>query len=239
MPISRLRRVLGEDVLETRSPGYVLRADPEHVDAHRFEQLVHDARSAPPHVRGDLFERALGLWRGPALAEFTFDDFAQAEMRRLEELRLVALGERIDADLELGRHGDVVGELEALVEQYPLRETFRRQLMLALYRSGRQAEALEAYQAARARFVEELGIEPGSELSQLQAEILRHEAGIAAPGAVPVVSDDEGEIVKALLAGACRPRARARRRRGSRRALGEWVRGSTTDPSISRGSRST
>jgi DNA-binding SARP family transcriptional activator len=199
--VSRLRRALGESVLETRAPGYVLRVTPEQVDAHRFEQLVHDARVAPPHVRRDLLERALGLWRGPALAEFTFDDFAQAEMRRLEELRLVALGERIDADLELGRHGDVVGELEALVQRHPLRETFRRQLMLALYRSGRQAEALEAYQDARARFVEDLGIEPGPELSQLQAEILRHEAGIAAPGAAPVVSDEDGEIVKALLTG--------------------------------------
>jgi len=199
--ISRLRRELGENVLETRAPGYVLRIDPEHVDARRFEQLVHDARGAVPQVRRDTLERALGLWRGPALAEFTFEQFAQAEIRRLEELRVVALGERIDADLELGRHGDVVGELEALVQQHPLRETFRRQLMLALYRSGRQAEALEAYQGARARFVDELGIEPGTELSQLQAEILRHDAGIAAPGAAPAVSDEDGEIVKALLAG--------------------------------------
>ena len=100
-------------------------------------------------------------WRGPALAEFAFDDFAQPEIRRLDELRLAALEERIDADLELGRHGDVIGELEALVAEHPLRESFVRQLMLALYRAGRQAEALDAYQDARARFVDELGIEPG------------------------------------------------------------------------------
>ena len=105
--------------------------------------------------------QALALWRGPALAEFAFEQFAQAEIRRLEELRLVAVEERIDADLELGQHGDVVGELEALVAAHPLRESLRRQQMLALYRSGRQAEALDAYQEARARFVEELGIEPG------------------------------------------------------------------------------
>jgi hypothetical protein len=146
-------------------------------------------------------QRALALWRGPPLAEFAFDDFAQAEIRHLEELHLVALEARIDSDLELGRHGDVVGELEALVAQTPLRETFRRQLMLALYRSGRQAEALDVYQDARRRFVEELGIEPGPELKRLQTEILRHEAGLAAPDSMPAAEDEEGEIVKAVLAG--------------------------------------
>ena len=199
--LSQLRKLLGTDVLETKAPGYVLRVDADQVDAHRFEQLLRDARRAPPEERRELLERALGLWRGPALAEFAFEQFAQAEIRRLEELRLVALGERIEADLELGRHGDVVGELEALVGEHPLRETFRRQLMLALYRSGRQAEALDAYQDARARVVEELGIDPGPELKRLQGEILRHEAGIAAPDASAVASDEEGEIVKALLAG--------------------------------------
>jgi len=199
--ISRLRRELGEDVLETRAPGYVLRAEAQQVDAGRFEQLLRDARQAPPEERRNTLQRALELWRGPALAEFTFEQFAQAEIRRLEELRLVALEERIDADLELGRHRDVVGELEALVGQHPLRETFCRQLMLALYRAGRQAEALDAYQHARTRFVEELGIEPGPELKRLQAEILRHEAGIATPGTEQAPADEEGEIVKALLAG--------------------------------------
>ena len=199
--ISRLRRELGGDVLETRAPGYVLRVAPEQVDARRFELLLRDARRADPAERRDLLERALELWRGPALAEFAFEDFAQAEIRRLEELRLVAKEERIEADLELGRHSDASGELEALVQEHPLRETLRRQLMLALYRSGRQAEALDVYQDARARFVEELGIEPGPELKQLQAEILRHEAGLGAPGTARADTDDDAEILGALLAG--------------------------------------
>jgi DNA-binding SARP family transcriptional activator len=199
--VSRLRKELGPEVLETRAPGYVLRAGAEQIDARRFETQLHDARGAAAEKRRELLVRALALWRGPALAEFTFEQFAQAEIRRLEELRLVAVEERIDADLELGRHGDVVGELESLVRDHPLRETFRRQLMLALYRSGRQAEALEAYQDARARFVDELGIELGAELRQLQAEILRQEAGLAAPGVRASAGDEEGEIVKALLQG--------------------------------------
>jgi DNA-binding SARP family transcriptional activator len=199
--VSRLRRALGADVLETRAPGYLLRVEPDQIDARRFEVELADARRASREERRELLVRALSAWRGPALAEFTFEQFAQAEIRRLEELRVVALEERIDADLELGRHGDVLGELEALVQQHPLRETCRRQLMLALYRSGRQAEALGAYQDARSRFVEELGIEPGPELRALQAEILRHGAGLAAPGTGTDAADQEGEIVKALLAG--------------------------------------
>jgi len=198
--IARLRKVLGPDVLETQSPGYALRISPDQIDAHQLERALVDARKLPPLERREHLQGALALWRGPALAEFAFEDFAQAEIRRLEELRVASLEERIDADLELGRHGDVVGELEALVREHPLRETFRAQLMLALYRAGRQAEALEVYQDARVRFVEEMGIEPGPELKRLQSEILRHDAGMAAPGA-PVHSDEDGEIVKALLAG--------------------------------------
>jgi DNA-binding SARP family transcriptional activator len=199
--ISRLRKELGPDVLETKAPGYVLRVAPDQVDARRFETQLRDARKAGAEKRRELLQEALSLWRGSALAEFTFEQFAQAEIRRLEELRLVALEERIEADLELGRHGDVIGELESLVRDHTLRETFRRLLMLALYRSGRQAEALEVYQDARGRFVEELGIEPGPELKRLQSEILRHEAGLAAPDAAAAASDEEGEIAKALLAG--------------------------------------
>ena len=198
--VGRLRRAIGPDVLETRSPGYLLRVARDQIDAGRFERSLADARRLPPEERSKRLDAALAMWRGPALADFTFDDFAQAETRRLEELRVTALEERIEADLELDRHGDVVGPLEALVRDHPLRETFRRQLMLALYRAGRQAEALEVYQDARARFVDELGIEPGPELKRLQSEILRHDAGLAAAG-VPVAADEEGEIVKALLAG--------------------------------------
>ncbi len=198
--VARLRRALGADVLLTQAPGYLLDVGPEQIDARRFERALTDARRLPAEERRDRLQAALDLWRGPALAEFAFDDFAQAEIRRLEELRLIVIGERIDAMLELGQHGDVIGELEALVGEHPLRETFRRQLMLALYRAGRQAEALAVYHDARARFVEELGIEPGPELKQLQAEILRHEAGLAVSGAT-AFADEEGEIVKALLAG--------------------------------------
>jgi DNA-binding SARP family transcriptional activator len=198
--VGRLRRALGADILETRPPGYLLSVRPDQIDARRFERVLLDARRLPVQERRDQLQAALGLWRGPALADFAFDDFAQAEIRRLEELRLTAVGDRIDTDLELGRHGDVIGELEALVRDHPLRETFRRQLMLALYRAGRQAEALDVYQDARARFVGELGIEPGPELKRLQSEILRHEAGLAGSDA-PVPTDEEGEIVKAMLAG--------------------------------------
>ena len=198
--IGRLRRALGSDVLETRAPGYVLSVGPEQIDARRFERTLADVRRLPADERRQRLNDALELWRGPALAEFAFDDFAQAEIRRLDEMRLVAREERIDADLELGRHADAVGELEGLVRDHPLRETFRRQLMLALYRAGRQAEALEVYQDARARFIDELGIEPGPELKRLQAEILRHEAGlVSADGPAPL--DEEAEIVRALLAG--------------------------------------
>jgi DNA-binding SARP family transcriptional activator len=199
--ISRLRRELGPDLLETRPPGYVLHVRPEQVDAQRFEAAVRAAAQLPPAVRREHLEQALGLWRGPPLAEFAFERFAETEIVRLEELRLAAVEARIEADLELGRHAEVVGELDGLVAAHPLRETLRRLLMLALYRSGRQAEALDVFADARARFVEELGIEPGPELRQLQADILRHEAGLAAPGAARPASDEEGEIARLLLAG--------------------------------------
>ena len=179
--VAQLRKALGTDALETRAPGYVLRISPEQVDAQRFELALTDARRLPAAERRTQLVRALEMWRGSVLAEFVFQAFAQPEIRRLEELRLVAIAERIDADLELERHGDVIGELEGLVAEHPLRESFLRQLMVALYRAGRQAEALDVYQAARTRFVDELGIEPGPELRQLQAEILRHEAGIGVP----------------------------------------------------------
>jgi DNA-binding SARP family transcriptional activator len=203
--LSKLRRELGTDTLETRPPGYVLQVDPQRIDARAFEAQLRDARRAGAGERRDRLNRALALWRGPALAEFAFDQFAQPEIRRLEELRLVALEERIEADLELGEHADVVGELGALVDQNPLRETFRRQLILALYRSGRQAEALEAFRRARTRFVDELGIEPGPELRRLQSEILRQSTVIAAPNKVPADVDDDAEIVAAMLSGSVVP----------------------------------
>ena len=146
--ISQLRKTLGHEVLVTRPGGYVLQVAPGQLDVHRFEQLVDDARDAEPREAAEKLREALALWRGPPLADFAYDDFARSEIARLEERRLVALEQRIEADLALGRHEALVGELAALVAQEPLSERLRAQLMLALYRSGRQAEALEVYQQA-------------------------------------------------------------------------------------------
>ena len=195
-----LRTALGPDVLVTRPPGYVLRIDREQVDAHRFEHLLADARRASPAERRQLLERALELWRGPALAEFAFEDWAQTEIRRLEELRLVGLEERLDVDIELGHPADVVPELEALVGEHPLRERLWYLLMLALHRAGRSAEALQAYTDARAA-LDELGIEPGEELRRLQGEILRGEARGSRGADAHGERDADSEVVKALLAG--------------------------------------
>ncbi|HEX2433209.1 MAG TPA: BTAD domain-containing putative transcriptional regulator [Gaiellaceae bacterium] len=177
--VSQLRKALGTGTIATRAPGYVLDIDEKHVDVHRFERLVDEGRAALQ--AGDAFaadsalREALGLWRGSALADFTYDPFAQTEIARLEELRRVALEERVEAELLLGRHGELVSELEALVDAEPLRERPRAQLMLALYRSGRQADALAAYRAARQTLVDELGIEPGPALKELEASILRQD----------------------------------------------------------------
>jgi DNA-binding SARP family transcriptional activator len=199
--VSQLRKALGADVVETRAPGYALKADKEAVDARRFEQLVSEARSAEADRRVDLVGEALQLWRGPPLADFSYEGFAQNETARLEELRLTALEERIEAQLELGAAAELVGELEQLVRENPLRERPRGQLMLALYRNGRQAEALQAYQDARKMLVEELGIEPTPSLQQLHASILRQESALQ-PQAVPGAGEDRlGEVVRALLSG--------------------------------------
>jgi len=195
-----LRKALGPDVLVTRPPGYLLRIDREHVDAHRFERLLADARRASPVERRQLLGRALELWRGPALAEFAFEDWAQTEIRRLEELRLVALEERLAADIELGHPSDVVPELEALVTEHPLRERLWYLLMLACHRAGRSAEALQAYTDARAA-LDELGIEPGENLRRLQGEILRGEARGSRGANGHADRDADAEVVKALLAG--------------------------------------
>jgi DNA-binding SARP family transcriptional activator len=193
-----LRKALGPDVLVTRPPGYLLAIAPDQIDARRFEQVLTDARRASVTERRDLLVRALGLWRGPPLAEFAFEEWAQTEARRLEELRLVATEERIATDVELSRAAEVVPELQSLVDEHPLRERLRELLMLALYRAGRQAEALNAYTAARAA-LDELGIEPGEGLQRLQAAILRQEAGLSKTGNGD--RDSDAEIVKALVAG--------------------------------------
>jgi DNA-binding SARP family transcriptional activator len=197
--ISQLRKTLGADTLETRAPGYALRVEKEAVDAYRFEQLLNDARGVEPGRRAELLREALQLWRGPPLGDFAYESFAQNEAARLDELRLTALEERIEAELELGRAGDLVGELEGLVRENPLRERPRGQLMLALYRSGRQAEALQTYQETRRTLVDELGIEPTPALQQLHASILRQES-VLEPGVVREAGDDRiGEVLRALL----------------------------------------
>ena len=197
--VAALRKALGPDVLVTRPPGYLLALAPAQIDARCFEQLLADARSATPTERATMLRRALALWRGPPLAEFAFESWAEEDARRLDELRVVALEERIAADLEVGLAADVVPELESLVREHPLRERPRELLMLALYRSGRQADALSAYTDARVA-LDELGIEPSAALQQLQSAILRHEPGLTrAPDAGE--QDPDAEIVKAILAG--------------------------------------
>ena len=176
--VSRLRKQLGDGRLTTRSPGYVLHVDPSEFDLTRFERLVGEARTAEPEAAAQMLREALALWRGRPLADLAYQRFAQTEIARLEELRLAALERRIDGDVASGRHAEVVGELEALVAEHPLRERPRAQLMLALYRSARQAEALEAYREARRVLSEELGLEPGEDLKQLEEAILRHDPSL-------------------------------------------------------------
>jgi DNA-binding SARP family transcriptional activator len=176
--ISQLRKALGpaSEQLETRAPGYVLRLEPGELDLHRFERLVQQAEGAEPELASGLLRDALALWRGPPLVDFAYEPFAQAAISRLEELRLTVLERRIEADLALGRAAMLVGEIEALVAEHPLRERFRAQLMLALYRSGRQAEALAAYQATRRALVDGIGIEPTPALQELERAILQQDA---------------------------------------------------------------
>ena len=173
--ISRLRKALGEQRLVTQPPGYLLRVDRSDIDLGRFERLVSEAARATPETAARKLGEALALWRGPALGDLAYESFAQVEIARLEEMRLAVLEQRIDADLVRGRHAQLVGELEALVARHPLRERLRWQLMLALYRSARQAEALDAYRAARRELQEELGLEPSAELRQLEQAILRQD----------------------------------------------------------------
>lgn len=183
--VSALRKSLGADLILTRAPGYVLETVPTSVDFGRFESLVAEGSAAlAAGDSGRASERlreALDLWRGEPLADLDSLGFVQIERVRLEELRLSAVEERLDADLALGRHAELVAELHALVGEHPLRERLRAQLMLALYRSGRQAEALDVYQQGRRLLAEELGLEPGEALKQLEHSILEHDPALGAP----------------------------------------------------------
>lgn len=183
--VSRVRKAIGEERLRSRPPGYVLEVGADELDLARFERLAAEGRAALAGGDGvtasQRFASALALWRGPPLAEFVYESFAQREIARLDELRLTVTEDRIEADLSLGRHAALVGELEALVGEHPLRERLRAQLMLALYRSGRQAEALACYQTARRAGVDELGIEPTRALRELEAAILRQDPALDLP----------------------------------------------------------
>ena len=190
--VSRLRHALEGDrgngtdgVILTRGHGYLVRVGPGELDLSLFERLVEEGGEAladgVPERALERLRDALALWRGSPLAEFAYEPFAQQAIARLEELHLTALEQRIEAELALGRGAQLVGELESLVELHPYRERLRAQLMLALYRSGRQAEALQAYQAARRALVDELGLEPSRELEELQRAILAHDQSLDRP----------------------------------------------------------
>ena len=207
--VSDLRKTLGAATIETRSPGYVLHVEPGRLDLDRFERWTSEAGQAlqrsDAQASSDLYRRALDLWRGAPLADVAYESFAQTAIARLEELRLAALEDRFDAELELGLHGSLLGELEALVWNHPLRERVRGQLMLALYRAGRQAEALEVYRKTRQALVEEFGIEPSKSLRELEQRILTQDATLELPPSTEsestllVVSSDDDRL-DALLA---------------------------------------
>ncbi|HEY7659712.1 MAG TPA: BTAD domain-containing putative transcriptional regulator, partial [Actinomycetota bacterium] len=182
--ISRLRSAVGPTAIEGRPPGYVLRAEPDEVDVLRFEAMLREARghTAEPRVIARTLGEALDLWRGPALADLAGEASLVADIARLEELRLQATEERIAADLELGHHARVVAELEALTRSQPLRERFWGELMLALYRADRQADALAAFQRARDILSDELGVDPSADLQRLHERILRQDPDLRLKG---------------------------------------------------------
>src|SRR5437773_6461587 len=206
--ISELRKTLGdESIIETRSPGYVVRLEPDQLDLYRFERLTEDAGREEARRAADLLREALGLWRGAPLADLAYEPFARPAVERLEEIRLAALEQRIEAELGLGRHAELTAELEQCVNEHPLRERFRAQLMLALYRSGRQADALEVYRRTRERLVEEFGIEPTAALRELERTILAQDRSLdlvvpaedAAPDRVVLVLPPNDEQIGPTL----------------------------------------
>jgi DNA-binding SARP family transcriptional activator len=204
--VSHLRKALGRsNAIATEPPGYVIRVGPNELDLLRFERLVDEAEHALPEAARRLLGEAVALWRGPPLADVAQESFAQAEIVRLEELRLRALELRIEADLAVGRAGEVVGELEALVRENPLRERLRAALMRALYGAGRQAEALEVYRQTRALLVDELGIEPSPALQELERAILRQDPTVGGTQtAAPVAGGGRRAIVVVVRdAGRC------------------------------------
>src|SRR5207342_993596 len=207
--VSQVRKALrsagdgARDVLVTRPPGYLLRVQTNELDLEIFKEQVEEGRRAiaegDPAEAARLLAAGLDQWRGPPLDEFAYETFAQVPIAKLEELRLSAIEDRIDADLALGRHPDLVGELQTLVAEHPLRDRLRAQYMLALYRSGRQTEALEAYREARQMLTEELGIDPAPALQRLERAILAQDPALEWPGlpsAVGSRTDPETKYAK-------------------------------------------
>ncbi len=185
--VSELRRALGEDasLIETRPPGYLIRLAPGALDLHRFETLTTEAAtqmdSGDARAAAESLREALALWRGPALADLAYESFAQGPVARLEELRLAAVEAQLEAELALGRHTGAIPALRELAAEHPLREHLRELLMVALYRAGRQVEALDVYRTTRNELVETFGVEPGPGLQRLEQAILRHDPELTPP----------------------------------------------------------
>jgi DNA-binding SARP family transcriptional activator len=207
--VHALRKRLGDGVLETRAPGYRLNVAGGSLDLAEFERLVEEARSAPVPQAVELRRHALALWRGPALADVAIEGTDRHAVTRLNDLRLSAQIDQIDAELALGRHASVVGELETLTAAHPYQERLAAQLMLALYRSGRQAEALEVYRGLRRRLDEELGLQPSQDVRDLEAAILRQDDQLAAPALV-VAEPSEVPGAAELEPGLAQPAPRRR-----------------------------
>ena len=189
--VSRLRRALGEERIATRGGGYALDIPRDALDATRFDRLSAEGRAAlrsgDAETAANVLRDALALWRGDALVDFAGDAFVRPVISRLEESRSTAIEDRVDADLRLGRHAELVGELEARVQEYPLRERLWAQLMTALYRAGRQADALRAYQRARIVLADQLGIDPGPALQQVEQAVLAQDATLNPPAQPPPI----------------------------------------------------
>jgi class 3 adenylate cyclase len=219
--VSALRKLLGETVLRTQAPGYLLDVDRDAIDLFRFERLLEQARSDAGEERVERLREALALWRGPPLADLAFEPFVLLETPRLEELRIVAWEELIEAQLALGEHGQLIPELEKLVEENPFNERLRGQLMLALYRAGRPTEALELYRQARRLLVDNLGLEPSMSLRDLEQAILRHDVGLeveSEPRIAPFPRREVRKTVTILFCG----------------VVDSTGRGGTTDPEVVR-----
>jgi DNA-binding SARP family transcriptional activator len=194
--VSSLRKIVGGDVLVTRSPGYLLRVEPGQLDLIEFSRLTDEARDAGPARASDILRAALELWRGAPLADLRFEGASAVEVARLEDLRLTAHLERVENDISLGRHTDVIPDLEGLAAEHPYHERLRGQLMVALYRSGRQTESLRVYQELRRRLVDELGLEPGRELKQLEQAILVQDRALDPPALVTPPAEDAPAVTR-------------------------------------------